>query len=163
MDQSNRILHRQTDRTNHIPAHNRVCRIVKITVGRMRRARNMKTQTRFTLTRSYPHHLSVTKRTRYSRTSVNSVSRKHIGRGRDFLGFCPLQMCLHKILVQKAYCKGMGLCGDLSSTSVPPKTPVRKLFGMGGGVQMLFFVRKRQSNSRVGYEVVTWATTHGEF
>jgi hypothetical protein len=47
-------------RSDRIPGHNRVCRIVKIAVGWRRRTSRSKTQMRFTS--SYPRHLSVTKK-----------------------------------------------------------------------------------------------------
>jgi hypothetical protein len=74
----------ENDRRNPIPGRNRVCRIVKIAVERRREIRS-KTQILFT--NSYPRHLSVTKRTRYSGTSANSFSRKHIGRGGGLFGY----------------------------------------------------------------------------
>ena len=49
-------------RSDRIPGHNRVCRIVKIAVGWRRRASRSKTQMSFTS--FYPRHLSVTKRRR---------------------------------------------------------------------------------------------------
>ena len=104
-------------RSDRIPGHNRVCRIVKIAVGWRRRASRSKTQMPFTS--SCPRHLSGTKRTRCSRASANSFSRKQIGRGK----------CL---------------CGVLSAAAEPPQPSCTGSFLEGGGGFCLSFERERQ-------------------
>ncbi len=103
----------QRQQHNRIPGHNRVCKIVTTTVGR-RRASSSKASRRFTS--SYPRHPSVSSRTRCYLVSLNSFSRKLMG-------------------------KGGCLFGGMFATDVPPQTPCAGSFLKRGGCGLFFAAR----------------------
>ncbi len=105
------LILRHNDRSNPIPGHNRVCKIVTIVVGR-RRVSSSKVSRLFTSI--YPRHPSVSSRTRCYLVSLNSFSRKLMG-------------------------KGGCLFGGMSAIDVPPQTPCTGSFLKRGGCCCLFF------------------------